>query len=141
MFDNEGYYGYVLIDWPSAVLCLIMGHYCYVTSISSTAILFKIMGTLWWYSHTWAWQEGSAVMTPVFLIFDSIGSIFHASTRSDWSPLSAKNKWFVAITFSSSNTILLVLFLHFASNFSLNWFLILLTPFLLILDLFDTSFL
>ncbi len=30
------------------------------------------------YSYTWAWVEGSVVMTPILGIFDPIGSIFYA---------------------------------------------------------------
>ncbi len=41
------------------------------------------------YSHTWEWQGGSVVMTPVLRIFNPIGSLFYTSTQSDGPPLSA----------------------------------------------------
>ncbi len=42
------------------------------------------------YSHTQAWQEGSAVMTTVFVIVIQIWSLLYVATRSDRPPLSAE---------------------------------------------------
>ncbi len=53
---------------------------CEIYSITSG------VGCVWpggGYSHNWAWQRGSVVMTPVFEIFNPIGSIFYTSTQSD----------------------------------------------------------
>ncbi len=35
------------------------------------------------YSETWAWYGGSMVITPIFEIFNPIGSLFYTSSRSD----------------------------------------------------------
>ncbi len=47
---------------------------------------------------------GSAVMTPVSEIVKPSGSLFYASTRSDWPFVSAENNQFDSITFSSRDT-------------------------------------
>ncbi len=43
-------------------------------------------------------------MTPVFEIFNLIGSRFYVSSQSDGTPLSAEKNWFVSITFSCRDT-------------------------------------
>ncbi len=40
---------------------------------------------------------GSAVMTPIFLNFQSDWILIFSSTQFDWSPLSAEKNWFVSI--------------------------------------------
>ncbi len=55
-------------------------------------------------THILGHGRGSAVMTPVFEIFDPIWSIFYTSTQSDWPPFSAEKNRFVSITFSSRDT-------------------------------------
>ncbi len=86
---------------------------------------------------------GSAVMPLVLGIFISIGSLFYTSTHSDWPPLSAEK-----IGLSLSHLVPEILgskvCLFFHQNVLLfqflSWFSIQLTPFSLILDLFDNSF-
>ncbi len=51
---------------------------------------FGSIGIWGGYSHTWAWWGGSVVMTPVFEIFNPIGSLCYASSQSDWPHLSAE---------------------------------------------------
>ncbi len=89
-------------------------------------------------------------MTPIFGIFNLIGSLFYTSTQSNWLPLSAEK-----ISLSLSHLVPEILgrkfgkmfyqnvlfnrFYAFCINFHLdflsNW-----SPFSLILDLFDPSF-
>ncbi len=56
------------------------------------------------YSDTYAWWEGSAVMTPVFVIVNPNLSLLHGATRSDWPPISAEKNQFVSITFCFTDT-------------------------------------
>ncbi len=52
------------------------------------------------YSHIWARSWDSEVITNVFEVFDLIGSLFYAPSRSDW-PLFQQKHWVISITFSS----------------------------------------
>ncbi len=79
-------------------------------------------------------------MTPVFEIFNSIGSLFHASSQSHWPPLSAEKNGLSLLhlvpeilgpkfdlIFHQTVSI------NFLFDFRYKW-----APFTLILDLFDT---
>ncbi len=88
-------------------------------------------------------------MTPVFIIFDLIGSLFYASSQSDWHPLSAEKSSLSLlhlvpeilgpkVVLISTKMFCLTVFKHFDINFLLDfrssW-----PPFPWILDLFDSS--
>ncbi len=97
------------------------------------------------YTHTWAWQEGSVVMTPVLGIFNLIGSLFNTSTQNLIDTFFLQKTWFVSVTFSSRDTRTFI-WSNFSPTCIILQILIILYQFYpcfsiqLILDLFDPSF-
>ncbi len=64
--------------------CIIFRIHCLLCAYFCCTLILNYLCQHWMKTHFWKSKGGSAVMTPVFWIFNPIGSLFYTAAQSDW---------------------------------------------------------